>query len=291
MLAAARKLAGQRDAAPSAVLDQSNSRTRRAISPSPGAPAVCSAGIAPPAPRQAGSGLETTSAGPSLLSRGPVRLFLIEPCLPAGRSMPNAIDPVSPVLRAGSVEPNARLSHRKGVSAIDLPAAWPPGDRADGYGVVGAEGAAGGPGLGGGVGEPIRVRRRVGGWRGPRPRQQRQASTVQAAEAVMRSWLSVRPVTPARPRGGRASASTRRTAALLVRLGEIPCRPCPSVGLGMDWRLEGAELVGQTLVVEQACVHASAFPAVAQADPLADPRILPPSRRRRRQHPGSDRGA
>jgi len=71
--------------------------------------------------------------------------------------------------------------------------------------------------------------------------------------------------------------------ALLDRLCEIQCQPCPSAGMGEDWRFEGDDVVGHALVVNGDCVQMSAFPNDANA---ADPsnrrtRILPPSRRRR----------
>jgi hypothetical protein len=55
--------------------------------------------------------------------------------------------------------------------------------------------------------------------------------------------------------------ATPGAAEVLSRLSEIPCVPCPSVGVGEDWRLESPKLVGQALVAGKACVHLSAFPS------------------------------
>ena len=72
---------------------------------------------------------------------------------------------------------------------------------------------------------------------------------------------------------------------LLEQLGLVQCDPCPSVGLGEDWRFESEPLVGQALVVAGACVHLSAFPnGGSDHDGPRGPRILPPSRRRRNRH-------
>jgi hypothetical protein len=55
--------------------------------------------------------------------------------------------------------------------------------------------------------------------------------------------------------------TTPGAADVLDKLGKIPCVPCPSVGVGEDWRLESPALVGQALVASGACVHLSAFPS------------------------------
>ena len=77
---------------------------------------------------------------------------------------------------------------------------------------------------------------------------------------------------------------------LLAHIGEIECTPCPSVGLGKDWRFEADDVVGQALIAEDVCVHLCAFPNNDDengARETTGPRILPPSRRRR--HRGSQR--
>ena len=74
--------------------------------------------------------------------------------------------------------------------------------------------------------------------------------------------------------------------ALLSRAAETECQPCPSVGIGDDWRFETDALVGQALVAEGTCVHLSVFPSEGneQDEEPASP-IQPPSRRAR--HSGS----
>ena len=81
--------------------------------------------------------------------------------------------------------------------------------------------------------------------------------------------------------------TAKGATALLEHVGEIECRPCPSVGLGKDWRFEAEDVLGQALVVQRTSVHLSAFP---NADLDEDregrsrrSRIMPPSRRRRYQ--------
>jgi hypothetical protein len=70
---------------------------------------------------------------------------------------------------------------------------------------------------------------------------------------------------------------------VLEHLGGLDCQPCPTVGVGQDWRFESQSLVGQALVAEGACVHWSAFPNDEERGRRAQgPRIVPPSRRRRR---------
>ncbi len=70
---------------------------------------------------------------------------------------------------------------------------------------------------------------------------------------------------------------------VLEHLGGLNCQPCPTVGVGQDWRFESESLVGQALVAEGVCVHWSAFPNDEERGRRAHgPRIVPPSRRRRR---------
>ncbi len=90
--------------------------------------------------------------------------------------------------------------------------------------------------------------------------------------------------------------TAKGAGALLEHLGQVPCMPCPSVGLGDDWRFEAPDILGQALIVsadgenspgEQAprvCVHLSAFPNdLGTSDPGHGHAILPPSRRRPRR--------
>ena len=97
----------------------------------------------------------------------------------------------------------------------------------------------------------------------------------------------------------------RGAQALLDRIGEITCRPCPTVGVGEDWRFEAEDVVGQALVVqadstgdpaaesddaaaERLCIHLSAFPAAADREDQRrsrQARIQPPSSRGHRRRP------
>ena len=78
-----------------------------------------------------------------------------------------------------------------------------------------------------------------------------------------------------------AGAFTAKGAkALLEHLAEIPCKPCPTVGLGEDWRFEAADVLGQALIVDNVCVHLSAFPN-EPAEQRDGQSIQPPSARRR----------
>ncbi len=84
-------------------------------------------------------------------------------------------------------------------------------------------------------------------------------------------------------------------AGVLAAAAEAPCTPCPSVGVGEDWRLEGKGLVGKALVADGACVHLSLFPdehARGYDDgPRPEHGLEPPSRRRRHhdgERPGAD---
>ena len=68
---------------------------------------------------------------------------------------------------------------------------------------------------------------------------------------------------------------------MLEHLGQVPCQPCPSVGIGEDWRFESEAVVGQALVAEGACIHVCVFPnGDAQIVELPRPSIRPPSLRR-----------
>ena len=79
---------------------------------------------------------------------------------------------------------------------------------------------------------------------------------------------------------------------ILGRMGQVPCQPCPSVGVGEDWRFEAEDLVGQALVTEGVCVHLSAFPNEdrnGRGGGRPEQQIVPPSRRRRnRRGPADD---
>jgi len=88
----------------------------------------------------------------------------------------------------------------------------------------------------------------------------------------------------ARQGGRRSPRILRGPEVILERLTQMGADPCPSPGLGEDWRLEAEDVVGRALVVEGACLHLSAFPNVGQEPGGADgagPRMAPPSRRRR----------
>jgi len=96
----------------------------------------------------------------------------------------------------------------------------------------------------------------------------------------------------ARPEQPARGFSAKAASMLLGHIGEIDCTPCPSVGLGKDWRFEAEDVVGQALVVEDACVHLCAFPNDDDENQrnAHGPRILPPSRRRRGRPSGGDGG-
>ena len=82
-----------------------------------------------------------------------------------------------------------------------------------------------------------------------------------------------------------ATFSAKGASMLLEHVGEIECTPCPSVGVGKDWRFEAEDVVGQALVVDDVCVHLSVFPNDKRRDQNAPrgPRIVPPSQRRQRR--------
>lgn len=91
----------------------------------------------------------------------------------------------------------------------------------------------------------------------------------------------------AAPPGAEGGFSQGAVQVLLEQLALLACTPCPSRGVGEDWRFEGGGLVGQALVVEGNCVHLCAFPRLdrrGRRQPRG--RIHPPSQRRRR---GPDR--
>lgn len=84
-------------------------------------------------------------------------------------------------------------------------------------------------------------------------------------------------------RGRKGKAFTAKGAGVLLEhLGQVGCQPCPTVGVGEDWRFESDAIVGQALVAEGACIHLSAFPNEAEGTRVYGPRIQPPSSRRRR---------
>lgn len=85
---------------------------------------------------------------------------------------------------------------------------------------------------------------------------------------------------------GKPKAFTPKgAAALLEHIGEIACDPCPSVGVGEDWRFEAQDVLGQALVAEKVCVHLCAFPNQGTDESQKPyPPIQPPSRRRRGHH-------
>jgi hypothetical protein len=81
--------------------------------------------------------------------------------------------------------------------------------------------------------------------------------------------------------------SAKAAETLLEHVGEIACSPCPTVGVGQDWRFEAVDVVGQALIAEGVCVHLGVFPNVAQSEHPGSPSsILPPSRRGRRRGDG-----
>ena len=85
-----------------------------------------------------------------------------------------------------------------------------------------------------------------------------------------------------RPKGKTKAFSRKAAQVLLDHVGEIECQPCPTVGLGEDWRFEVEDVVGQALIAGETSVHLSVFPNVdGQRHDEADRRIVPPSRRRR----------
>jgi hypothetical protein len=61
--------------------------------------------------------------------------------------------------------------------------------------------------------------------------------------------------------------TARGAAALFQHIGEVECRPCPTVGVGEDWRLEAEDIVGQALVADDVCVHLSEHGLMRGAQP------------------------
>jgi len=85
-----------------------------------------------------------------------------------------------------------------------------------------------------------------------------------------------------RPKGKSGSFSKKAAQVLLEHVGEIDCQPCPTVGVGEDWRFEAEDVVGQALVANRTSIHLSVFPNINEDGPARIGRgILPPSRRRR----------
>jgi len=92
-----------------------------------------------------------------------------------------------------------------------------------------------------------------------------------------------------REEGRKKTFTAKGATAVFDHLAGIPCQPCPSVGIGEDWRFESDALVGQALVAEGECVHLCAFPAVSPG--VAGERglfIQPPSRRRSHRGRGDE---
>ena len=71
-------------------------------------------------------------------------------------------------------------------------------------------------------------------------------------EALVRSYLFERPA-----KGGFPSASF--VLRLIRRFGRTASEPAPAVGIGVERRLQGAEVTGQALFVDESLVHASVF--------------------------------
>ena len=70
---------------------------------------------------------------------------------------------------------------------------------------------------------------------------------------------------------------------VLNQAGDLACEPCPSVGVGEDWRFESNALVGHALVAGDTCVHLSVFPSGDEdQDGASASAIQPPSQRRPR---------
>ena len=85
-----------------------------------------------------------------------------------------------------------------------------------------------------------------------------------------------------RPKGKSGSFSKKAAQVLLEHVGEIDCQPCPTVGVGEDWRFEAEDVLGQALVANRTSIHLSVFPNTVEDEPTRLGRgILPPSRRRR----------
>jgi len=92
------------------------------------------------------------------------------------------------------------------------------------------------------------------------------------------------------PDGEHEPIEPEAVGKIMEQVAEVACEPCPSVGIGEDWRFESEAVIGQALVAEDACVHLSAFPnAGDDRGRVRGPRIESPSRRGRRQR-GRERG-
>jgi len=92
-----------------------------------------------------------------------------------------------------------------------------------------------------------------------------------------------------RDKDKRGTFSAKAAGVVLEHVGEIECTPCPSVGIGKDWRFEAEDIVGQALMANRVCVHLCAFPSDdTNGREATGPGILPPSRRRRRVRPPDD---
>ncbi len=81
--------------------------------------------------------------------------------------------------------------------------------------------------------------------------------------------------------------TAKGASALLEHVGQVTCRPCPTVGVGEDWRFEADNILGQALVAHGQCPHLCIFPNDEHGDGRpGEPSILPPSSRRRRRGGG-----
>lgn len=80
--------------------------------------------------------------------------------------------------------------------------------------------------------------------------------------------------------------AVRRLRAALQYIAGVQCQPCPTAGIGEDWRFESEALVGQALVAEGTCIHLCAFPkGDARIPEPPRPASDPPSRRARQRRP------
>ena len=110
-----------------------------------------------------------------------------------------------------------------------------------------------------------------------------QASTLQSVWPRLLTGYALDALAAKKDPSGTFTA--RGAGELLLRLADQLCQPCPSLGLGEDWRFDSPDLVGQALVAEGTCVHLCAFPVVGESRPASRPGILPPSQRRRGHNP------
>ncbi len=83
----------------------------------------------------------------------------------------------------------------------------------------------------------------------------------------------------------KAKAFSRKAGEILLEhISELECGIYPSVGIGEEWRFEANDVIGQGLIVDEICVHLSAFPNEDENrnnNDLNSSYISPPSRRRR----------